>query len=201
MDDVRFEAFTAGFPVNPEEDLGDRPARGAWTALTRSQRFQTNYALLDLDTVAIIVDGQRVEPEGIVDLEYSGVLDGRDPSQLIGIRWIDPRVRDPNGIDCDGSETCPTSKDLWLNADYEVLLYLTADGTDWWVHRVHVEVAVDGETRLETDEMNLELWRTPLGEPFEGDLTLDTLELSNARLELATCQDDRQGLRRSEPCA
>lgn len=71
----------------------------------------------------------------------------------------------------------------WSEADtpMRIYMYFTSDGTDWWSHEIRT---YDGSPGGEwATEQTGEFFRSPLGEPYEGDFQLGTLTLSNLRLE------------------
>lgn len=192
---LRFEAFGADVRIDPRRDQGPRPARLDWLMPTREQRFEANYALFDLDTIALIVDGQRFVPEGVVDLSYTGVLMEPGDRQELEIRWLDPRVNEPQVVtEAVCSDDCE-SRDYWSDEDFSVMVYMVTDGVDWWIYRVNAGVReLDWSDRRE----GLEVARTPLGSVYEGDLVFDIAEFGNVRLELTPCDGPRSGMREYE---
>lgn len=105
------------------------------------------------DRVALFADDVRLE---VNDLEFGDDV------------W-------PRSLDSDpGRSDYWTLEVVWLEHDVEQRLnmYFGSDGTDWWVDEIRT---YDGHERGEWVYAYGPFFRTPLGEAFEGDVTVELL--------------------------
>lgn len=123
-------------------------------------RFDTEVGVqLEADRFSVDTGGQRFSPTG-------------DQVEVHG----DPGV--PPGADGPGYTTLELT---WFEHGVEmrVNLYFTSDATDWWANEVRT---YNGADPGEWITMTGEYFRSPLGEPFVGELDAGPLQLEGIRL-------------------
>jgi hypothetical protein len=204
--------------VSPLDDLAHhtngRTPRPAPAAIGGSRTMLTASKLM-VATIGVALVGTLLA-SGVLTPSGSGVPGAASPGSpgTPGVAWTTERVSltaDDLRLEVDdlvfGEDVWPTSVDsdpgdssrwtleiVWTEHDVEQRLnmYFEADDTDWWVREIRT---YDGQEPGDWVTANGPFFKTPLGEAFEGDVTIDLEGRPAPSLELVPAVLTFAGLR------
>lgn len=145
--------------TTPESPQQSTPAEGSQVPVAQAFEFETPQVRLRAAAVTVHVGGQTFVPSVAVE------VDG-DP----------------------GTQERTTLELTWFEHDIQmrIYIYFTSDGTDWWANEIST---YDGAENGEWITTEGEFFRSPLGQPFIGDVALGYVNLEGVELEAFRARD------------